>query len=920
MKINELIEILKHDDNYINHRRTLEQVSGKLCTDSRKVALGDIFVCINGENHDGHAMINDVVAAGAELLICEIIPLMHVSYILVKNSRRAAALTAKLLYNNPSAAFTLIGITGTNGKTSTAKLVEQICLIQNINVGCIGSLGIDYNGHALAVKSSTPTTPDIVELNETLNKFKELKTQVVVMEVSSHAWELVRVYGLEFDVAAFLNLSRDHLDFHGNMENYFQAKFGFIKNVAAAHKRVIINIDDEYGKKAARLLPNAQTIGKAGSWQIRNLARNIDGISLQVVNKEAAITLHSHLLGSFNIENLAMAGAICSGIITGRTLTDIKGVRGRMERVKGISKNVIIDYAHSPASLAQAISSVKGAVKGKIIVIVGAGGNRDQGKRPQMAKVCADNGDYVIITSDNPRYEAPAKIIKDMLAGVRDKQNWWAITERREAVKVAINLAGNDDLVLICGKGHETYQEIKGVKYPFDDQQIAITACENLQIGEGVAGSGTSSLALPLDNLMLKTIIKGDFSRLANDDIFYGVSTDSRTINEKCLFFAIKGENFDGHRYVEALVKEKSAAAIISERDFFADNTVLVDDVILAYLAIAKRYLAFWQVTKIAITGSYGKTSTKEYLAHLLADQNIINTYKNENNFLGLPRTIFRLRPWHTSIIMELGISLPGEMQVLSDTAQADIAIISSVAAAHLLHLKSPEGVYQEKSILFRNNHTRLRFYPGDNELFEEWRGRGISFGSKQTNDYVISTKAAGDKQAVHINEEEYLVDTSVSYMAENAGLASIVAQHCHVAKATLRKKLNIKLVLDKRMEIREVGQQTWIIDCYNANPESMQAAIQHWQSYQSERPHYAIIGDMLELGDAAGFYHQQIGHLTKNMNIIAVGPLAQNYHAKWHYADVEELIKAKQKFSDEAVILVKASNGVHLDKYTKGI
>ena len=451
-----------------------------ICFDSRKASKDCLFVAVRGTQSDGHAFIQSVIEKGAIAIMCEELPKQKsesVTYIKVKDSAVALGFISRNFYDNPSQHLKLVGITGTNGKTTTATLLYR--LFRNLNYSC-GLLSTVENLINDKVVPATHTTPDPVQLNALLKQMVDEGCTHGFMEVSSHAVAQHRISGLHFEGGVFTNITRDHLDYHKTFEEYIKAKKGFfdmLTNTAFA----LVNIDD---KNAGMMVQNTNAKVKTYSlksmsdFKARVMENNFSGLLLNIDGHD----VYCKLIGSFNAYNLlgVYATAVSLGLDKLQVLTELSKLtppEGRFEYI--VSENHvtgIVDYAHTPDALQNVLKTINDirTRNEKVITVVGCGGDRDAGKRPQMAAIACEFSDKVILTSDNPRSEDPDAIIEQMKKGVPAQyfKKAMAITDRKEAVKVAVNLAEEGDIILLAGKGHEKYQEIKGVKYPFDDKQV----------------------------------------------------------------------------------------------------------------------------------------------------------------------------------------------------------------------------------------------------------------------------------------------------------------------------------------------------------------------------------------------------------------------------------------------------------------
>lgn len=447
--------------------------------DSRQVAPGHLFMAMRGTQTDGHAYIAAAIEKGATAVLCEEMPAEQVAgitYIVVSDSEEAVGKVATTFYGNPTSKLKLVGVTGTNGKTTIATLLYDTFRYFGHKVGLLSTVCNYIDAEAVPTEH---TTPDPITLNCLLNRMVEAGCEYAFMEVSSHSIAQKRISGLAFAGGIFTNLTRDHLDYHKTVENYLKAKKLFFDELPK-EAFSLTNIDDKNG-----LVMTQNTRSKVYTYSLRNLSdfkgrvleSHFEGMLLEFNNREVAV----QFIGRFNASNLlAVFGA---AVLLGKqeeevlvALSTLHAVAGRFDTIRSPQGyTAIVDYAHTPDALINVLNAIHGVLegKGKIITVVGAGGNRDKGKRPIMAKEAARESDRVIITSDNPRFEEPQDIINDMMAGLdaNDKKKTLCIADRREAIRTACMLAEKGDVILVAGKGHENYQDVKGVKHHFDDKE-----------------------------------------------------------------------------------------------------------------------------------------------------------------------------------------------------------------------------------------------------------------------------------------------------------------------------------------------------------------------------------------------------------------------------------------------------------------
>lgn len=473
----------------ILYKAGIEEIKGtsnlaisNICMDSRKAGIASLFVAVKGTQVDGHQFIDAVIESGAVAVVCEELPEElneKVTYVRVKSSAQALGVIASNFYDQPSSKLKLVGVTGTNGKTTTATLLFLLFRSFGKKAGLLSTVKNQINGEVI---ESTHTTGDAIQINQMLAQMVESGCKYCFMEVSSHAVHQQRIAGLEFDLAIFSNISHDHLDYHKTFDEYIRAKKLFFDGLSSS-AMALVNSDDKHGK--TMIMDTAAKVYSYGlktmaDFRCRIVENDFTGLQLSIDNQD----VWSRLIGSFNAYNLLVvyATAILLGeekIQTLTSLSSLNSVEGRFQHFKSDADVVaIVDYAHTPDALKKVLDTIGDIREGqeRVITVVGCGGNRDKEKRSVMAKIACRLSDQVILTSDNPRNENPESIINEMKIGLEpnDLKKVLAITDRSEAIKTACALANKDDIILVAGKGHEKYQEIEGVKHPFDDKETLV--------------------------------------------------------------------------------------------------------------------------------------------------------------------------------------------------------------------------------------------------------------------------------------------------------------------------------------------------------------------------------------------------------------------------------------------------------------
>ena len=447
--------------------------------DSRKVEQGSLFFAVKGTAADGHNYIPKAVEAGAKAIVCQTIPenpVDGVTFVMVDNTEQIVGQMATNFFNDPTSRLTLVGVTGTNGKTTIATVLYNMFRALGYKCGLLSTVCNYIDGEAIPTEH---TTPDPITLNQLLNEMVEAGCSFAFMEVSSHAVAQNRIGGLRFKGGIFTNLTRDHLDYHKTFENYRDAKKAFFDRLPA-DAFAVTNKDDKNGMvmvQNTKATVKTYSVGRMADFMAKIIECHFEGMYLDINGQEVGV----QFIGKFDVSNLlaVYAAAVMLGQDPQEVLvamSKMKPVNGRFEAITAPEGyTAIVDYAHTPDALENVLNAIHGVLegKGRVITVCGAGGNRDKGKRPIMAREAVRQSDKVIITSDNPRFEEPQDIINDMLAGLDQEQmrKVISIVDRREAIKTACTIAQKGDVILIAGKGHEDYQDVKGVKHHFDDKE-----------------------------------------------------------------------------------------------------------------------------------------------------------------------------------------------------------------------------------------------------------------------------------------------------------------------------------------------------------------------------------------------------------------------------------------------------------------
>lgn len=854
----------------------------------------------------------------------------------------------------------LIGVTGTNGKTSITQFIAQLMP----DYAVMGTMGYGKLNQLTPLRHTTPDAFESAQVLQTLSQ----TFAGVALEVSSHALAQHRIDALPIACAVFTNLTQDHLDFHGSLDQYFLEKSRLFHFDSV--KTAIVNFDDAYGKQLIKEIAADKTIISIGFEQAvlqqpyfvhitpNQQVKGSAWLDYQLPNgTNGKILCQSQLAGRFNLFNLVAAITACYSTSGEDFITLIKrashvvGIAGRMQKVTLANQaEVIIDYAHTPDALENALNALIAFQnpRGKCVVIFGCGGNRDPKKRPQMGKIAAQLADKVIITSDNPRDEHPQSIIDMIIAGIAtaDRHKVTVIVNRHEAIAHALAELEASDTLLIAGKGHETYQEINGKRHFFSD----LVEVEKYN-------DQTQGICLNHDEIRhaLADLLVNE---MPSHICIKRINTDSRKIQAGDTFVALSGEQFDGHTFLAA-AKAQGATCFISEKPFDA-QTIQVKNTRLALAQLAHTlYQKFkrQQGKVVALTGSAGKTTHKNLLkAVVLQQQTALVTAGNLNNDLGVPLTWLSLlgqQQMPTLAIIEMGANHPHEIAYLASICPPDIALITNAADAHLAGFGDIAGVARAKG-----------------ELFEALRASGIAIINRDDTfaDYWQSLLAeqvthmgfALDETACKGKDSRYIFATDIAAFAQTGARFTLCY---HDSAQSDLQQIAITLPMQGLHQVRNalgvaaaalalgfdlptiaagfakfVGEKGrlqsiirdgihWIDDSYNANLASMRASAQVLAAQNGFK--IMVLGDMGELGEASQALHFQLGQDLENMadQFFCLGENMRefakaNHKATW-FADAEALTAALKvclstslNTQDEPlpVVLIKGSRSMQME------
>lgn len=858
-------------------------------TNSRNIEPGDIFVAVRGTTYDGHCFINQTLSNGASYIVAEERPAdfsdsERQKLVIVGNCAKAAALLAQAQYQNPASKLVNLSVTGTNGKTTVAYLLHSIITNAGQKCGLIGTIIYDTGDKTMPAKLTTPDCFDIAHLTDQMVK---AGTKFMVTEASSHALDQNRLEAINFKAAAFTNLSGDHLDYHKTKEQYLAAKAKLFSSLSH-DSFAILNKQSPEAHRIAK-----QTRAKIICFAVDEPAditayvnsMNVTGTHFTLEIAGDRRTVETALLGKYNVSNcLAAAGlAYAAGfeletIAVG--LSAIKSIPGRLQKIDyNADFIVLVDYAHTDDALKNVLETLKPLCKGNLIIVFGCGGDRDTLKRPRMAKVAEKYADKILVTNDNPRTENPGEIISDIVAGFKnpEAENITIQQDRKKAIELAIESARKDDIVVIAGKGHETYQILADRTIDFSDEAVAKQFLQK-KMGKFTVGK-------------LAEII-GAKSKSDTSDEITGVSIDSRTVKEGDCFFAIKGPNFDGHDFVEEALA-KGAACAVANGNYPTVGQVQkpvmkVEDPIKALGTLARYYRQKCNFKVIAITGSAGKTTTRHIINTVLSKYfRVHQSPKNFNNDIGLPLTILGAEGGTEIVVAELGTNKTGEISYLSKIACPDIALITNIYPAHLAGFGFLDAIAKEKAtivdglkkdgLLIVNSDFKKNIEP-----YVDKNVKCLTFGESSDADVKArSINLVGVTSRFTV--EDTMVDLPLPGRANlyNALAAWAVCKQLGIKIGDFARSIKSFKAIPMRTEILQFGNLTILNDCYNANPASMKSALQILNAVDpaKRRRHVFICADMDELGEYSETFHRQLGDdITKTgiALLLTAGPLSK--------------------------------------------
>ena len=933
MKVTELFALAKIEKADISLSTGEIEIEG-LALKASDVKKGYAFVALRGQQKDGADFIPEAVSSGAVVIFSERLVEADVPVVVIPDLRRAVSRMASVLY--PSDGLTKVAVTGTNGKTSTVFYVQQILNKLGICAASLGTIGVDS---PVWKEEGSVTTPDAITLNQTLQKLADKGVRVVAMEASSHGLDQGRTDGVAFAAGAFTNLTRDHLDYHATMEAYLTAKSRLFSEAVSVNGMAVLNADipefNALKKIAEERGIRVLSYGQDG-WDLRLILQEPreagQHVVVDVLGKRYEVDIT--IVGDFQVMNLLAATGLCLAVgAEAHQIMELwptlQAPAGRIEAM-GILPNgaqVFVDYAHTPDAIERVLTSLRPHTAGRLVCLFGCGGNRDAGKRASMGALADRLADVVYIVDDNPRFEDPVAIREEIKAAC---PKGIMCDNREEAIHQAIAELGAGDVLVLAGKGHEAGQTIQGITYAFDDRIEARLAIQKTQ---KTALWPASDLQLAL-SAKVPDIVAG-----------YGVSIDTRTIALGDVFVALRGEKIDGHDFVYQAVAKGAAVCVV---DHLVDRVPTAKQIVVSNTTEALESMARFARMRsdalfVGVTGSSGKTTTKEMLRQCLSDQGeTYATAGNFNNQIGVPLTLARM-PINTQYaIIEMGMNHTGELMQLSDMVRPDVTIVTMIGSAHRAFFADEQEIAAAKAEIFDYQNRQGTAVLNRDSAFYGFLAdaatmQGVkkitSFGQDERADIVL-VAAVPDGEGTYVNARWHGDNISfrIGFLGQHfamnalAVLGAVDALGASVEQAV--RSLEKTAPVAGRGACVDVtlsdGRKIKVIDdAYNANPASMAASITSLGLRTGGRK-IAVLGDMLELGPAGAAMHVGLSGVLGTVGIDKVYTVGSLMHALFdalpfdkqgaavsHAAEIIPVLM--QELQDGDIVLVKASNGTGL-------
>ena len=916
--------------------------------DSSKVKKNNIFFAIKGNNFDGNKFIPIVQKKGCRIIVSEQKSKTNKGIIIhTKNVRKLLAeVSFKIYKNRPK---NLIAVTGTNGKSSVSDFYYQILKLNNKRVASIGTLGVKSDSVNFDLSQ---TTIDPINLGKILNKLKKRGVQNVIMEASSHGLEQNRLDGLLFSLGIFTNFSQDHLDYHRNLTNYLKAKLYLFKSLIKINGDIITDKKLAEFNKIKKIAINKNlklhNINNNNLFKILSHSYQGEGQIIKIEHKKSTKFIKLNLIGKIQLKNILMAiiAAKKSNLKLDKIINvipKIRPVNGRFEKIGKIKNNskVILDYAHTPEALKTCILNLRDQFKDKkISLLFGCGGNRDRDKRSKMGKIASDYSDTIYLTDDNPRFENPKNIRREIKKGINNK-NVFEIPDRAKAISVAIENLNSGEILLIAGKGHEKTQDLGKRKIHFSDKQFILNSIKkkNLNLSNNIKLNIFKELS---ENKKLSPKLSLNLARI-----------NSHEVKKNDVFFAIKGKKNDGNKFVNQAFKNKASIAVVNkvQKKSLISRQIKVQNTLRFLTTASKIFRDNINTNIIAITGSCGKTTLKELLGNSLRKISKVSiSPKSYNNKYGVPVSLLNLKANDNFGILEVGMDKKGEIDYLSNIIQPDVSVITNINFAHAKNFKNIKHIADAKSEIIQNTksggfvvlNADDNFFNFHKKIAIRNKLKLVSFGIKNKSSNVkflyIKKKGNHFELCVQFNKlkKYFLVSNDFQNNIYNI-LAALAVMSIYINIFVLNKNIFLRFKVPQGRgdlsKIRIFKKNINLIDeSYNSNPLSLKSAILNYDKIFSKKcKKYLLLGDMLELGKHSKKLHQSIASIinkTKIDKVFIKGHYMKYMFEKLSSSKKGRILSSKSQIIDllrndldnNDSIMIKASNATGFNKITKEI
>tara|TARA_B100000963_G_scaffold136920_1_gene119119 strand:+ start:51 stop:2891 length:2841 start_codon:yes stop_codon:yes gene_type:complete len=939
-------------EDYIpNVKKKYSKISfSGIAFDSSKIKRNFIFFAIKGKNFDGNNFIPIAIKKGCRVIITEKKIKKKPKGILFINTKNVRKLLAevsfKIYKNRPR---NLIAVTGTNGKSSVSDFYYQILKLNNKKVASIGTLGVKSDSINFDLSN---TTTDPIHLGIILKKLKKKGVENIIMEASSHGLKQNRLDGLLFNSGIFTNFSQDHLDYHKNLDDYLKAKLYLFKNLIKTKGNIITDDKLTEFSKIKKISNNRnlklRKIDNKSSFKILSHSYKGDIQVIKIQHKRSIKIIKINLIGKIQLKNILMAiiAAEESNLSLERifkVIPKIIPVNGRFEKIGKIKNNskVILDYAHTPEALKTCILNLKEQFKDKkVSLLFGCGGNRDQNKRSKMGKVASDFSDRIYLTNDNPRYENPKKIRRDIKKGIKNRKVI-EISDRSKAISLAIKNLNSGEILLIAGKGHEKTQDFGKRKIYFSDKDVILNSIKkkNLNLSNDLKSNILKELS---GNQRLLPRLSWKLARI-----------NSQEVSKNDIFFAIKGKKNDGNKFVNEAFKKKASITVVNkiQKRFQVKRQIKVKNTLKFLTDVSRTFRTNINTRIIAITGSCGKTTLKELLGDTLKQVSKVSiSPKSYNNKYGVPLSLLNLKENDDFGILEVGMDKKGEIDYLSKIIKPDISVITNINFAHAKNFKKIEHIALAKSEIIQNTKPGgFVVLNADDSFFNLHKKiaikndlRIVSFGMKNKISSVkfLNIKKNGNHYKLYIKSNRlkkyFLVSNNFQNSIYNILAAlSIMSIHMNIFRLNKNIFLNFKVPQGRGdlSKIKIFKKNINLVDeSYNSNPLSLKSAILNFDKMFSKKfKKYLLLGDMLELGNHSKKLHQSIAatiNKTKIDKVFIKGHYMKYMFEKLYNSKKGRVLSNKSQIIDlikndlnnNDSLMVKASNATGFNEIMKKI